>query len=71
MTDFEDVVWDPIKKRYRAYLYMHGDRQLLGYFQTPEDAYKGRTQSAWFYVNDFLHYANGAPSASERYPRCA
>jgi len=63
----EDVAWDYVKKRYRAYLYMYGDRQFLGYFQTPEDAYMARTASAWCYVHDFL-----CPESNEgRYPRLA
>jgi len=70
MTDTDDIVWDSIKKRYRAYLNMHGDRQFLGYFQTPEDGYKARTASAWLHVYDFADYTDDTPQRIERYPRC-
>jgi non-ribosomal peptide synthetase component E (peptide arylation enzyme) len=66
MTEKPDIIWDPIKKRFKAYLLMHGDYQFLGYFQTPEDAAQARTASAWLHVQDF---AGERSSSSHRYPR--
>jgi hypothetical protein len=51
-----DIVWDEIKKRYRAYLFMDGEQKFLGYFQTPEDAAMGRRQQAYLYIQEFLNY---------------
>jgi len=66
MTDCPDIAWDQIKKRFKAYLLMHGDYQFLGYFQTPQDAYQARTASAWLHVQDF---ACDRPDSTHRYPR--
>ena len=66
MTEKPDVIWDPIKKRFKAYLLMHGDYQFLGYFQTPEDAYQARTAAGWLHVQDFAHHR---PDPAVRYPR--
>ena len=66
MTEKPDIIWDPIKKRFKAYLLMHGDYQFLGYFQTPEDAAQARTASAWLYVQDFV---TQDLDANCRYPR--
>lgn len=51
-----DIVWDEIKKRFKAYLFMHGQRQFLGYFQNPEDAAMARKQSAHLYIQEFANY---------------
>jgi hypothetical protein len=55
MSDF-DIVWDEIKKRFKAYLFMDGERKFLGYFQTPEDAAMGRRQQAYLYIQEFLNH---------------
>lgn len=69
MAEQPEIVWDPIKKRYAAYLFMYGDNQFLGYFQTPEDAARGRTAAAHFYVQDFLDHSEDNLRSTERYPR--
>ena len=50
-----DIVWDEIEGRYRAYLFMYGERRFLGSYQTPEDAAIGRQHNAYLYVQEFLH----------------
>lgn len=55
-TEEPNIVWDQVKKRFRAYLTMHGERTLLGYFQSPEDAAIARTQSAQHYIQCFLNH---------------
>ena len=69
MTELPEIVWDPIKKRYAGYLFMHGDNQFLGYYQTPEDAAQGRTAAALCYINDFVTRPEEPANLSQRYPR--
>ena len=51
-----DIVWDEIKKRFRAYLLMDGERRFLGYFQSLEDAATSRRQQAYLYIQEFLNH---------------
>ena len=51
--DQPDIIWDEIEKKYRAYLFMNGRHQFLGYFQSFDDACMARTQSAWCFVEEF------------------
>jgi hypothetical protein len=51
-----NIVWDEIKKRFRAYLHINGERRFLGYFQSLEDAAISRRQQAYLYVQEFLNY---------------
>lgn len=60
-TEQPDIVWDQVKKRFRAYLTQHGKRQFLGYFQTPEDAAMARKQSAHIHVDSFAHDVSARP----------
>ena len=55
-TEEPNIAGDQVKKRFRAYLTMHGERTLLGYFQSAEDAAIARTQSAQHYVQCFLDH---------------
>ena len=55
MSD-SDIVWDEIKKRFKAYLFMDGELKFLCYFQTPEDAAMGRRQQAYLYIQEFLNH---------------
>ena len=55
-TDYPNIVWDEVHKRFRAYLTMRGDRTLLGYFQSPEDAAMARRQAAQDYVQSFVNH---------------
>jgi len=51
-----NFVWDEIKKRYRAYLQINGERRFLGYFQSLEDAATSRRQQAYLYIQEFLNH---------------
>lgn len=50
------IVWDEIKKRFRAYLLIDGERRFLGYFQSLEDAETSRRQQAYLYIQEFLNH---------------
>jgi hypothetical protein len=50
------IVWDEIKKRFRAYLLIDGERRFLGYFQSLEDAATSRRQQAYLYIQEFLNH---------------
>ena len=55
-TEQPNIIWDEVKKRFKAYLTMNGERTLLGHFHSPEDAAMARTQSAQHYVQSFVNH---------------
>jgi hypothetical protein len=57
LIEQHDISWNPIKKKFDAYLSMNREYVHLGSFQSVEDAAQSRTASAWSFVNLFANYS--------------